>query len=238
MSQRSMTREDFEEAQRVVRVCEARSKQLQAKQLTCRARGTRVEEAELARRQKELADEQGTLGLLRAGTRPEEIEAAQAQLARLEEERRYLKVLEHKLSLRSTIAGLITTPRLREKVGEYVHEGDVLCVIDNTAALEAEIALDEQEIDRVQTGQRVRLTFRALPFNTFAGRVERIAPAAVKDEQVGVQGRITIYCRLETSSAKLRPDMSGYARISTTRRPVGMVLADRAIRLFSTEFWW
>ena len=50
-------------------------------------------EAELARREKDLADGQATLTLLEAGSRPEQIEAERAALARLEEEARYLEGL-------------------------------------------------------------------------------------------------------------------------------------------------
>src|SRR5262249_16319123 len=56
-----------------------------------RARGVLEAEAELARREKELADARAALRLLAAGSRPEEVEAEQARLARLQEEVRHLE---------------------------------------------------------------------------------------------------------------------------------------------------
>src|SRR5262249_62221069 len=115
---------------------------------------------------------------LEAGTRPEEVEAERARLARLHEEVRYLKGLEGKVQVMSPVAGVITTSHLREKVGQYVHEGDLICAVEELAGLEVEIALAEQGAARVRPGQAVALKARALPSATFRAAVERVAPAA------------------------------------------------------------
>jgi multidrug resistance efflux pump len=233
-----MTRDQFEEAERALRVAQAQSEQLQAEQRARRAQGTRAAEAELSRRSKELADAAGLLALLEAGTRPDEVDAERSRLGRLAEEQRYLVSLRDKLVVTCALAGVVTTPRLREKVGQFVHEGDLLCVIEATSVLAAEIALDEQQHSRVHAGQPVRLKFRSLPFTTYAGHVERIAPAAVKEEKMAAQGRFTVYCRLDSETADLRPGMTGYARIAIGRQPIGAIATDRALRLLRTEFWW
>ena len=66
----------------------------------------------------------------------------------------------------SPVPGLITTPRLKEKVGEYVREGESILVVEEPADLEAEIAVPEQEVARVRAGQAVQLKPRALPFES------------------------------------------------------------------------
>src|SRR5262249_50142404 len=167
-------------------------------------------EAELARREKDLADAQATLNLLEAGSRPEEIDAGRAHLARLKEEAHYLKKLQDKLQVSSPVPGLITTPHLKEKIGQYLHEGELICLVEEPAALEVEITIAEQEVARVQPGQTVELKVRALPFETFYSQVARIAPSAGKGD---VQSTVTVYCRMEGAPAELRPGMSGHARI-------------------------
>ena len=77
----------------------------------------------------------------------------------------------------SPMSGLIVTPRLREKVGQYLREGDVICVVEGKTGLEIEIALVEQDVARVRPGQEVRLKAR-LPFETFYPMVDRVAPLA------------------------------------------------------------
>jgi putative peptide zinc metalloprotease protein len=237
----ALAEEQYREADRKSKVTEAKLSQVQFQKRHRQALGTREAiagldaEAELARRQKDLADARATLTLMEAGTRPEEIEAEQARLTRLQEEARRLGEQQQKQAVASPVSGLITTARFREKVGQYLREGDVICVVEEPAGLEAEIALAEQDVARVRAGQDVELKARALPFETYATKVDRIAPAADRGD---VQSSVTVYCRLDRPSTDLRPEMTGYARVYTGRRPIGDILLDRAMRVFRTELWW
>ena len=65
--------------------------------------------------------------------------------------------------------------------------------------------------------------------------MDRIAPAAAKGE---AQSSLTVYCRLETTAAELRPGMTGYARVYTGRRPIGAIALERAMHFVRPEFWW
>jgi multidrug efflux pump subunit AcrA (membrane-fusion protein) len=226
--------QEHDEADARCRVCQARRDQA-AERRACRARGTLEAEAELARRDKEFADARGALALLEAGTRPEAVEADQAHLARLREEAGYLQALEQKLAICCPVGGVVVTPRLREKVGQYLKEGDLICTIEEPATLEAEITLAEQDVTRVRVGQSVELKARSLPFETFTAAVDRIAPAAGRGD---VQSTVTLSCRVPNDGGELRPGMTGQARVFTGRQSVGRVLLDRALRLVRTEFWW
>jgi multidrug efflux pump subunit AcrA (membrane-fusion protein) len=236
-----VSEEQYREAKRRCQVAQSQLEQAQFQKRHRQALGTREAiagldaEAELARREKDLADTEGTLLLMEAGTRPEEIEAARAHLARLQEEARYLRQLESKLLIHSPVSGLITTARLKEKVGQFLGEGDPICLVEEPDKLEAEIALAEQDVARLRVGQPVKLKARALPFETFHAAVERIAPSATPAD---VQGTVTVYCRLDNPGVELRPEMSGYARISTGRRPIGAIAIARVLRYVRTEFWW
>jgi len=253
----AVAEEQYREAERRFQVAQAQLGQAQSQKRHREVLGTREAiagldaDSELARREKDLADAQAALTLLEAGTRPEELEAERARLARLEEEIRYLEGLHGKVLVVSPVPGLVTTPHLREKVGQYLREGDLICQVEEPAALEVEITLAEQEVARVQPGQAVELKARALPFETFSSQVERVAPAAGGGDAAGtaaantrpaagkgdVQSTITVYCRLE-GGANLRPGMTGHARVYGGKRPVGAILLDRGLRYLRTEFWW
>jgi putative peptide zinc metalloprotease protein len=235
LAQRAASLQEHDEAEARCRVCQARCGQAEAERRAYRAKGTLEAEAERGRRDKELADAQGILTLMEAGTRPEELEAERARLARLREEARYLEGLEEKLAVSSPVAGVVLTPRLKEKVGQFLKEGELICTVEEPAALEAEIALGEQDVTRVRVGQRVELKARAAPFETFTAQVDRIAPAAGHGD---VQSTVVLYCRLANEGAELRPGMTGQARVCTGRQSVGRVLLDRGLRLLRTEFWW
>ena len=151
--------------------------QAQAQRRAREAAGTLDAESEAARRKKELADVEATLKLLQAGSRPEEIDAEKARLARINEELTHLLDTRSKLEIRSPSAGLMTTARMKEKIGQYFEKGALICIIEDAAGLEAEIALTEQEVDGVEPGQIVELKARALavPHVPRQGRSRRSA---------------------------------------------------------------
>ena len=119
--------------------------------------------------------------------------------------------------------------------GQYVREGELICVVEEPAGLEAEITLMEQDVAQVRPGQSVALRARASPFETMRAEVSRVAPAACRGD---VESTVTVYCQLGEGSSSLRPGMTGYARVHTGSRPIGTIMAGRAMRWLRSEFWW
>jgi HlyD family secretion protein len=230
-----MSRVEFDLAEKKVLLCEAILDQHRARQRERVELGTTIAEAELARRTKDLADAKGILVLLEAGTRPEEISSQKAIVNRLCEELKYLQQVEQRSPVRAEVGGLMITPRLAEKVGQYFREGDLICTIEESQVLQAEIALPEQEMLRVRQGQKVELKFPASPYKKITGGVERIAPSATTAE---INSTVTIYCNLNETPSELRPGLSGYARICCGKRPIAMVVGERIMRSLRTEYWW
>jgi multidrug resistance efflux pump len=235
IDRKAIADEELREAEGKYRVSQAHLAEVQAAHRALQAKGTLEAETEVARRDKELADGRAALRLLEAGSRPEEIEAQRARLASLQEELEHLEEQRRKQDVFSPIPGLVATPHLKEKVGQYLREGDPIGTVEARAGLEIEIALAEQDVARVRPGQPVRLKARALPYQTFLTRVDRVAPAGVRGE---AQSSITVYCRLDHTPDDLRTEMTGSARVDTGRRPIGAILLDRIGRLVRTEFWW
>jgi multidrug resistance efflux pump len=241
--------EQWLEALRRLDVALARVEQARARKQSLETTGIREVETELARREKELGDAEGTLALLEAGSRAEEIQAARAHLAQVREEHGYLCSLRAKLTVASPVGGVVTTPRPKDRVGQYVREGDLICVVEDPSALEVEVAVAEQDLSRITVGQPVELKARSLPFETVRARVERIAPAATRPDAnitaaVPVEskweapGAVLVSCRLEGNSPDLRPGLTGHARVLCGSRSIGGILSDRVLRSLRTEFWW
>jgi multidrug efflux pump subunit AcrA (membrane-fusion protein) len=235
VDRKAIADEEVRDALEKYLVGQAHLAEAQAAHRALQARGTLEAEAEAAKREKELAEAQTDLMLLEAGSRPEEIEAQRARLAGLREEIQHLEEQRARQDVFSPIPGLITTPRLRERVGRYLREGDLIGVVEARADLELEIALAEQDVARVRPGQAVRLKARALPYRTFQSTLDRVAPSGVRGE---AQSSVTAYCRLDRAPDELRTEMTGHARIDTGRRPIGAILVDRVLRFVRTEFWW
>jgi len=211
--------------------------QIQAQRRAREVAGALDAEAEAARRKKELADVEAALKLMQAGGRPEEIEAEQARLARITEELAHLVDTRSKLEIRSPLAGVMTTARMKEKIGQYFEKGTLICVVEDAQGLEAELALPEQEVNGVRAGQTVELKARSLPFHTFNARVDRVAPRAEK-EQGALEGKVVVYCTLEKSETELLAGMTGMGRVFRGERAVADVLTNKALRQLRTEFWW
>ena len=170
-----------------------------------------------------------------AGTRREEIQAARALLARLQEEAKYLRSLEPKLEIVCPVEGTIVTPRLMERIGTYLAEGELICEVEEPTLLRAEISLPEEEIARIEKGQKVELKVRALPFEVFITEVDQVAPKAVAGE---LQSTVVVYCKPHGSTEHLRPGMTGHARIYRGRSSAATVFAKKGMRVLRTEFWW
>ena len=211
------------------------------------AEGTMTHAAELARRQKEYEDAKGRLTLLRAGSRPEDVAAQRARLDRLLEERRHLRERRQKQVIRAPAAGNVATPRLRERIGQYLTKGAPLCVVEDPARLEAEIAIPEENARRLRPGQEVSLKPRSLPFERIAATVDRVAPTAgvlpsseaapPDDPAAAAQQTVTVYCQFDNDANALRSGMTGYGRVYHGYRPIGWILLTRAVQFFRTEFW-
>src|SRR5207249_1460446 len=76
----------------------------------------------------------------------QEIVSAQAQQHRLEERLARLVVT-------APHGGVITTPKLQERIGEYVKPGDLIAQVYAVDTVAAEIAVPEREIGDVRVGQ-------------------------------------------------------------------------------------
>src|SRR5262249_33535990 len=124
-----------------------------------------------ALRASELEESKGTLKLLLAGTRPEQIEATEAELRRLGAQQKDLQSqLEH-LRIVSPIVGVVTTHRLKERVGNNLKKGELLAEVHQLQTVNAEIAVPEKEISEVHVGQPVVLRARAYLDQSFQGKV-------------------------------------------------------------------
>lgn len=167
-----------------------------------------------------------------------ELDKARAGLARAKEEMSYLEGQAVKQVVHSPASGLIVTPHLKEKIGQFLHEGDLICIVEESNTFQAEVKLPEQEVGEVEPDQRVELKARALPFELFVGRVEKTAPAATAAAPGEVQSTVTVYCRIETEHPGLRPGMTGQARIRCGRHSIARTVVEKVLRFVRTEFWW
>jgi multidrug resistance efflux pump len=191
----------------------------------------------VAVREKELEEADEQLKVLLAGTRPEEIEALEAEIRRLEADERLLQEQLGTLAVTSPIAGVVTTHKLRRKIGENVRKGDLIAEVHELKTLTVEIAVPEKEIADVCVGQKVSLKALAHPGRTFDGRVTAIAPVVTKPTEWQPERTVLVTTRLDNSLGLLKPEMTGSAKIHGERQRLISLVARRFVRFIRVEFW-
>src|SRR5208337_804314 len=81
------------------------------------------------------------------------------------------------LEVASPISGVVVTPRLWDRVGSFVQEGDVLAGVDDARTLKARIFVPEFQVQRLRVGAPASLKLESL-FQPIRGQVTSIAPAS------------------------------------------------------------
>jgi multidrug efflux pump subunit AcrA (membrane-fusion protein) len=123
----------------------------------------------------QLEQAKAQLGLLQAGATPEQIAVAEAGVKQAQVAVDTAKAQLDKLQLVAPFAGTIGTVYARS--GELAQPGQSIVTLGDLASLRVETTdLSETDIARVKQGQPVNVTFDALPGQTIAGKVARLAP--------------------------------------------------------------
>lgn len=185
-------------------------------------------------KKKELAQADSELQLLLAGTRMESIRAAESQVEKLEKK---LAILEKELELqkiRSPIEGVVTTPFLRNRIGDYLDKGDIFCTIVSEGRVQIKMPIPEKEIGDVKLGFPIAMKVRGYPRMKYKAHVQDIAPVT---SGAGSGRTVVVYGELDNSDGSLKGGMTGVGKILCGKRMVINIASRRAIRWLRTEFW-
>jgi putative peptide zinc metalloprotease protein len=182
-----------------------------------------------------LAQADAELTLIKSGARPDTIESVEAEVRRLEAQVAHIQDNLDLTTLTSPIDGRVTSPYLDERLGHYLKEGDVFAVIQDQHIIQAEVEVPETDIGDVRTGSKVRIRMWAYPTMTFPGEVASIAPIAIGKPE---DRFIRVLTNIPNPDGLLKPDMTGYAKIESKTRPVGIVLTRIIVRFFLVQVWY
>ena len=232
-----ISRKEFEEAEEnaAVRLKELEESEAELKLVLADDLGELRKALKVA--EKEIEEKEAKLKLLLAGSRPEEIEATEAELSRLEAQRRYTGDQIQLLRVVSPMSGLITTPKLKEKVGQNVKKGDLIAQVHELKTIRAEISVSENEIGDVQVGQEVVLKARAYPQKSFYGKISSLATTAIKGDNGYPTRTVLVTTQIDNDSFLLKAEMTGNAKIYCGKRSIIDLVTRRFVRYIRVEFW-
>ncbi len=185
-------------------------------------------------KKKELEEADSALSILLAGSRKEAIEGSEAEVQKLQEKFRILEQQLDHLRIKSTISGVVTTPHLKNRLGEYIKKGDNFCEIVNLDMMVLEMPVPEKEIADVQVGYPITLKVRGYPNLAFQGKVTSISPVAVEN---GAERKVLVQSQINNDNGLLKAGMTGVGKILCGKRMIAHLLTRRTIRWLRTEFW-
>jgi multidrug resistance efflux pump len=214
-----------------------------------------LEKRDLDRERLKLA--QKNLELVQSGAREEEIRGVEAELRLLEVELSHAQRDLDLITLTSPMEGRIITPRISDKVGQYLSAGDLFAVVEDARTCIAEIEVSEKDIGEVNLDAKVKLKFWAYPDKKFIGHVTAIAPVAyekswqrvertLSDKELLIgqkevlrdEGKvIRVLAEFPNEENVLRTDMTGYAKIAASTRAVALAFTRWLFRFFQVEVW-
>lgn len=180
--------------------------------------------AERAVAEKELA--LASAQLRTAQERPQTRDAASAvrERTRLKEELAVAERNENRLTISAPYAGVVKTPNVEQKVGQYISAGDELCEVVDRSTMRARVLVRDSELNDVHVGAAARMKVLPLPYRTYRGAVEQILPAAAADypvahpqklERLGQEltNYFAVVVGFPNPDGSLREGMTGTAKI-------------------------
>lgn len=246
-SELELDRENLKRAQNLSREGLIPRAELDRAETTVRVREREIGEAEASIRtlaegsdreadlkSRELATAESGLRLLMAGSRPEVLKQQEAEVARLESQLNLLSEENQRTEIVSPIEGVVATPFVERRVGQFLEAGDEFCRIVGTETMLVEMLVPEKEMADVQIGSQVWFKLRSRPQDDYLARTEFIAPTA---QDVGGQRMVVVRAEVPNPAQIFRSDMTGVAKIYAGRRSVFEIATRRLIRWIRTEFW-
>lgn len=150
------------------------------------------------------------------------------------------------LHLKSSISGIVITPRVSDLLGSNVDAGSLLLDVADVSVLRARIYLPEFDLRDLRVGDRVSLKMDSW-LKPLRSEVAEIAPSASRMEaglapSEGYKGLtgVDFYgvtALVSNADSRLRPGMSGTAKILIARRSLAGFVGKELRDFVDRKFW-
>jgi HlyD family secretion protein len=180
--------------------------------------------ADIALLEAQLSDALREWERLRDGPTIEDISAAQARVAAAQ-------ATLNQASLIAPFNGTITD--VNTKRNDQVSSGTPAFRLDDLSHLWIDVDVSEIDINNVEVGQPVILTYDAMPDKEYHGLVVEVSP--VGNEVLGVVNfKVTV--ELTDADADVRPGMTAAVEIIVSRVDEALLVPNRAVKTLEGEF--
>ena len=194
------------------------------------------QDLELEKRRRESELSQHETAYRSAQSRYDRTQMVSSQ-ARAAEAQAMLSLAEAQLDRTKVVApfdGIVIKGDLSQTVGAPVQRGETLMVLAPDDRFRLVVEVDEADIAAIEVGQRGELALSSQPDATLPFTVVRIVPVAASGEG---RNYFEVEGTLDEASGKLRPGLSGIAKVHAGYRPLIGQFTYRA-RAWLRMAWW
>jgi len=178
-----------------------------------------VAEADLALAQAQLEDAQENYADLIAGASADDIAAAEARVAAAQ-------ATVDQQHIAAPFAGTIT--QIDSKSGDQVTPGTLAFRLDDLSRLLVDVQVSEIDINNIQEGQEVVVSFDAIPGKEYRGVVSEVALVGTSLQDV-VDFIVTL--ELIDPDDTVKPGMTAAVNIAVNRLEDALLIPNRAVRV-------
>jgi putative peptide zinc metalloprotease protein len=203
--------------------------------------------------QSNLDEAQSRLLLASAGARDAEMRYQDYGKALVEKEwsqKHYGQLAQMKgdLELKAPMQGTVITPRVQDQLGTYLKEGTELLEIADLSQMRARIYTSEYDLYKIRGSQTAKLQLDGM-LRRREGQVAFVSdqptdpPAWAKEEagkeaqSVGLQQYYLVDILLKNPEDRLKPGMTGIARVYGSRRSVGGMMLEVLKTFWGRKLW-
>lgn len=182
----------------------------------------------------QLAGARKQLAVVSAEARPKRLESMRAEVEAQESQVEFFRQKLEETRLKAPIDGQIVSRKLLFALGDYLNRGDIVATVQQTDTLRAEVRMPESTISEVELGALASTRFWMYPGSSFAGHVTKIAPDAEQSEYGKI---VRILVALDKAGPKVKPGMTGHAKIRGSVYPAIVVYTRALARFVMIEVW-
>jgi putative peptide zinc metalloprotease protein len=153
------------------------------------------------------------------------------------------------LQIHAPFDGVITTPGIRQRVGQFLGAGDEFCRLSDPHTMKARIFVSDRDLNDVRPGASARVKVVPYAFRTYWGHVEQILPAASTDAPVSQTQKLTrlgqeltnhfvVVMAFQNSDGSLSGGMTGVAKITVKNRPLAWQVGRSIWLWLRSQVWW
>jgi GAF domain-containing protein/multidrug efflux pump subunit AcrA (membrane-fusion protein) len=138
--------------------------------------------------------------------------------------------------LRSPIKGVVATPHVEDLVGRKLMPGDTFAEVVDTSRAIVDVAIDEDDVLLLHSGEKASIKLDGFPTRTFHGVVTVVSPKSkTQDADRYFFARVDV----PNPDGAIRDGMQGRGKVVTGWRPAGQVIFRRpAIWIWSKLWSW